>query len=464
MISLGKNHKTAKQIACLAGIWFAQFAACITAFAQDTESLVSGVRRSDSQQSTSADETADGNLDWLNDVKVGYDGGFLIGTAEALDLQASDYPFRLRINGWGQLRHAYKDSGGDNRDRNEFQLKRARLVFSGSAFTPDFNYFVQMDGRSSSGDNLRLLDYFLSYDVGHHKLGLDKGQFGLRTGRWKMPFHMARYLSGREFEFSDRSMSSTFFDVNRSLGWGMYGKTKRFRVPVNWEVAIFNGLVTGGAETGSSGNLDTNFAYSARTFWYPTGEWGKGQLADLDWHCDLATRVGVGFANSTINEEGSTEFSSVRVVDSGERLASLLPPGAEQYNVSLYAADFSAKYRGYSFSSEYYFRQIGGFQGAALPSLFDHGFWLQMGKFVVPGKLLLLGRWSRVVGDSGTLGQFDQSSDELAAGFAWYFRDQNAKLVFDATHLNGAPISSSALDIFPGDKDWLFRTQIQFAF
>jgi hypothetical protein len=58
----------------------------------------------------------------------------------------------------------------------------------------------------------------------------------------------------------------------------------------------------------------------------------------------------------------------------------------------------------------------------------------------------------------------DQSSDEIAGGVAWYFRDQNAKLVVDATWLDGAPINSSAMDISPGAIGWLVRTQIQFAF
>ena len=87
-----------------------------------------------------------------------------------------------------------------------------------------------------------------------------------------------------------------------------------------------------------------------------------------------------------------------------------------------------------------------------------------MGKFVVRRKLELLSRWSRVVGTSGTLGVEDQSSDEIAGGVAWYFCDQNAKLVVDATWLDGAPINSSALDISPGAIGWLVRTQIQFAF
>jgi hypothetical protein len=261
-------------------------------------------------------------------------------------------------------------------------------------------------------------------------------------------------------------VASTYFDVNRSLGWALFGYTQLFQRPFDWEAAIFNGLVTGGAETGSSGALDENFAYSCRIFWYPTGsEWGTGELADFDGHCHFTTRVGAGYASSQIDAAGSTEFDSIRVVDSGQRLSSLVGPlGVTQYNVDLFQLNFSSKYRGWSFTMEYYMRQINGFEGATVPILFDNGHWMQIGKFIVPTKVQLLARWSRVSGDSGTLGVTNQSSDERAGGVAWYFRDQHAKLVFDFTRLDGAPIRSAALDIEPGDIGWLYRTQIQFAF
>ncbi len=401
---------------------------------------------------------------WLSEVRAGYDNGFLITSSKELDLKSSESPFRLKINGWGQIRSATFDSDGVNPNQNQFQLQRARLVLSGSAFTEDFSYYLQFDGRSSSGDNVRLLDYQLDYDIGHHSLGFDPGTLEFAAGKFKMPYSLARELSGREFEFADRSVSSTFFDVNRSLGWGLRGRVNKSRVPVNWAVAIFNGLVTGGAETGSSGSLDDNFAYSARASWYPNGDWGRGQLADFDYHCSPATRVGAGWANSTIDRRGSTEFDALRVVDSGGRLSSVLPGSVDQYLVNLYSVDASLKYRGWSFTSEYYFRQINGVQGATIPSLFDHGFWLEMGKFVIPQKCQLMARWSRVVGDSGTLGISNQSSDEIAGGLAWYFRGENAKLVLDMTLLDGAPINSAALGISPGDSGTLYRTQIQFSF
>ena len=404
------------------------------------------------------------DLSWLSDVKVGYDAGFVIASRKELDLGVSRFPFRIQLNGWGQLRHTISDVDEPNRDLNQFQLQRGRLVFSGSAFTPDFFYLIQIDGRSTSEDDLRLLDFYLKYDFGHANWGLKPGTLGFRTGKYKMPFTLSRWCSGREFEFTDRSMSSTYFDVNRSLAWGLYGETKCLARPITWATAIFNGLVTGGAETGSSGTLDNNFAYSARLFGFPIGDWGRGQLADFQWHKRLAMRVGFGIAASEINKEGTTEFDTPRVVDSGAELASILPPAVDSYFVSLYSLDVSTKYRGWSTILEYYFRTVSDFKGASVPDLFDHGLWFQLGYFVVPRKLQLVTRWSRVEGNSGTLGGDDQSAEEVAGAFAWYFREQHAKLVVDLTHLDGAPINSSALNITPGDRGWLFRSQIQFSF
>lgn len=410
-------------------------------------------------------DNSEDRLGWFSNTRVGYDGGFIIANSRQQELNSRDLPFCLQINGWGQLRHTieFTDESG-REDVNQFALKRGRLIFQGSAYTPDFFYYIQLDGRSSSGDDVRLLDFYLSYDVGRHRWGLEKGVFGFRTGKYKMPFSLARYLSGRELEFADRSVASTFFDVNRSFAWGLYGSAGRQSLPVNWEVAIFNGLVTGGAETGSSGTLDNNFAYSARVFSYPVGDWGVGELADFEGHCRPAVRTGMGFANSTIQKFGSTEFNAIRVVNTGRRLSELLPTDVNEFTVNLVSVDASIKYRGWSATLEYYFRIISDFEGASIPDLYDHGFWLQAGKFIVPDHFQVLARWSRVVGNSGTLGQNDLSSNELAGGFSYYFREQHAKLVFDCSYLDSAPIDSSSLGILPGDTGWLCRTQIQFSF
>lgn len=401
---------------------------------------------------------------WLEHVDVGYDDGFVIASEPDVGLEVAEAPFLLRLNGLGQLRQTHFESRSSNPDLNQFQLIRGRLIFSGHAFTPDFRYFVQLDGRSSQGDEIRLLDYFMEFDLGQNWLDLERDVLIFKAGRYKVPFTFARFLSAREFQFTDRSVASMYFDLNRSLAWGLAGQTDRWTVPIEWETALFNGFVTGGAETGSSGALDNKFAYSARIFAFPCGDWGTGTLADFDWHESLATRVGGGYAGTMIDRQGAEEFEMLRVVDSGERLGKLLPADVDLYSVNTFCVDASCKYQGWSVTSEYYFRNVSGFKGQALPNLFDHGLWLEVGKFVLPRKLELLSRWSRVAGSSGTLGVANQSDDEIGGGLAWYFRDQNAKLVVDGTWLTGAPINSPALDITPGATGWLVRTQLQFAF
>ncbi|TWU56341.1 porin family protein [Rubripirellula reticaptiva] len=397
-------------------------------------------------------------------IGVGYDEGFIIASEGDSTVGEAQFPYRLKINGWGQLRDTTFHSNGSNRDLNQLQLKRARVVLSGNAFSTDLSYFVQFDGRSNVADSIRILDYYFSYDVGRHLWSASPGTFGIRAGLYKMPSSLARQLSGKELQFADRSMSSIYFDVNRSLAFGLYGTVQALSKPVRWELAVFNGLVSGGAETGSSGALDNNNAFSGRVESYPTGEWGPGQLADLSHHGNLATRVGAGFATTTIDRSGSTEFSSLRTVDAGLQLVSLLPASVNSYDVAQYSVDGSMKYRGLSLTMEYYFRNISGFRGGEVADLFDHGFWLQSGIFLVPRKLELLSRWSRITGNSGTLGSVNQSSDEISGGGVWYFRDQHAKITMDATYLNGAAINSSVLDISRGDIGWLLRTQLQFSF
>jgi hypothetical protein len=152
------------------------------------------------------------------------------------------------------------------------------------------------------------------------------------------------------------------------------------------------------------------------------------------------------------------------VVDSGESLASLLPAGVENYDVEYFTLDGHFKFRGWSLILDYYWRRISDFTADSVPNLSDHGYVLQTGYFVCPQRLEILARWSRIVGNSGTLGVRDQSSDEVAGGIAWYFRGNNAKLVFDVTHINGVPVFESRLEMIPGDAGWLYRTQFQLAF
>ena len=69
---------------------------------------------------------------YFDPIQVGYDGGFVIASRQAENFGADRYPFLMRVNGWGQLRHTVTDLRTPGRDLNQLQLKRGRLLFSGA--------------------------------------------------------------------------------------------------------------------------------------------------------------------------------------------------------------------------------------------------------------------------------------------------------------------------------------------
>lgn len=389
-----------------------------------------------------------------------YDGGFLL---KPVDPETT--PFSMKINSWLQLRHSYFDSDGPTPDENDFEFERTRLSFSGIALTPDLEYFFQIDFDDNQTQRGDLLDYYLSFDIGHNQLGLDAGALAIRAGRWKIPFNRARYTSGLNLQFADRSVSSVFFDIDRSVGVSLYGKTNGPCIPIDWEFALTNGIRTNGVRPNRAGDIDRNLGISGRVFSDVLGKWGSDYESDIAWHEELAIRLGAGFAFSREDiTDGPVEAAGQRVVDSGATLISLLPAGVSAYSVTLFALSADFRYQGWSLSTEYYFRNLSSFSGGSVPELTDHGFLVQSGYFVVPKKLELFTRWSRIVGDSGTLGVSDQSVDEVAGGVAWWIKGRNLKLLFDVTRLNGSPVSDSALGFRPTDDGLLYRTQLQFLF
>ena len=250
-------------------------------------------------------------------------------------------------------------------------------------------------------------------------------------------------------------MANVFFDLNRSIGVGLYGRLDHFGKPIHFETAVFNGFRTGSVSTNRSDameGLDRNFGWSLRGHTDLLGEFGNDGEPDLSWHVEPALRLLGALAFTRVDSEGPTEFSRERVVDSGAALPSVLPASVTAYDVWLYTVSAHLKYHGLSVIADYYWRYITQFSGAAVPNLLDDGFVLQTGYFVIPEKLEIIARWSRISGDSGTLGLSDESSDEVAGGFVWYIKGHNAKLTFDASTSTALPLAARGLDLLTGRR------------
>lgn len=408
---------------------------------------------------------------WDTRLLLGYDRGFVIAADRGPSNYADEAEFLMRVNSWLQLRHTLFDSDGPNPDQNTFSFERLRLSFGGHILSPDLKYFFQFDGNSDAATDVAFLDYFATFDLGRYFLGPESSSFGVKLGKWKVPFSRSREETGRMLQFTDRATANVFFDLNRSIGVGLSSKLEAgdslgpSAGPLEFETAIFNGFRTGSTSTNREAGLDRNFGWSLRVHGDLFDDFGDDGEPDLSWHCQPALRLGGGMAFTRVDEEGAAEFSRQRAVDSGATLSSLLTPlGVTAYDVWLYTLDTHFKYRGLSVIAEYYWRYITQFNAPGVPSLLDDGFVLQTGYFVIAERLELIARWSRITGDSGTLGLNDESSDEFGAGVVWYIKGHNIKLTFDASRFTGAPVSSSRLDLLPGDAGWLFRTQFQMAF
>ncbi len=216
--------------------------------------------------------------------------------------------------------------------------------------------------------------------------------------------------------------------------------------------------------------LDNNLGYVGHV-WFDLLErspdapdpWSDGE-PDLAWTEEPAMRMGFSWFYTQIEATAAGEFARPRTVDRGATVASLvLPLGVTQFSLAQQGIDVGYKFRGLSVWSEYFFRQIDDYRGAALSDLFDHGMYVQAGYFIVPKHLELAARYSVLWGNSGTLGASYAESSEIAAGFTYYIRGHYIKLVSDITLLDGAPINNPTPNIRAGEDGVLWRSQFQLA-
>ncbi len=373
--------------------------------------------------------------------------------------------FDLTINGWIQFRHhgfgrdvnSWTDNAGVTRtvrNRNAFDIERARLSFKGTGIDPRLSYFYQLDGDTDGRHGVDFFDYWWSWKF--------SDRFRLQFGKRKVTASRQWLLGARRTRFIDRPIANDFFRPDRTVG--LFGQGK-FGANGTYEVMIGNGYRTSNLPNSVT---DDQWTYAFTQYVDPFGDYG-GQLVDFDCNCDLLVRLGHSFVYSPITSEAlgspNAETDFIRLAD-GTRLSQVgaLSPGVtvSGANVYFYGVDLAAKWQGWSFNSEVFLRWLENFEAdGALPvdSLMQRGFYVEGGRFIIPQKLDFNVRYSQIRGLVG-------GGSEYAAGFNLYPLENNYKLKcsFDVTVLDGSPLNNPSSDILGGDDGTLFRTQIQVEF
>jgi len=403
-----------------------------------------------------APEKKDGGAS-MGDFVATYDKGFAIKPKDP-----EKTPFGLRINGRTQFRYTFftrEDRTYETRtgveeisNRNDFEIERARLEFRTFFLDPKLQAYVNLDMDTDDNHDVIAHDYWLTYAF--------HPAFELFGGKGMVPGSRDWLNGSTRTRFVDRSLATTFFRPDRTIGLWAKGQP----LP-GWyyHVLVGNGFSTSDLKPDQ---IDNNFAYSGTT-WWDLGDYGDG-YSDLESHETPASRLGTSFTfakqQGKVNGIPRGESNFLRLSD-GTRVTAkgALGPGVtiDREKGYLWALDGALKWRGFSINSEYFFRWLFDLEGDGpliTDDVFDHGFYVETGYFLIPHHLELNARTSQIFGDFG-----DRS--EYAAGVNWFIKGTHGlKLSLDGTYLDGSPADNSGTNYRLGARGVMVRTQLQAAF
>ncbi|HEX8441958.1 porin [Archangium sp.] len=355
---------------------------------------------------------------------------------KGLEINSADGRFRLVTRLRGQFLYQADDTFAGEGEReltHGFQIRRARVSFSGFMFGEHNNFkmelafsprdlgFTDLSGDpnppQTNRDNVAtlspLLDLYMEFD---HLRDLT-----LVVGQYKVPFNRQRVISSGDLMLVDRSIVNAEFNLDRDIGVDLRSKDL-FGLDL---LRYYVGVYTGGGHSSyalSAPGLMT----LARVEVLPLGKFEDYSEADLQRSKKPGLSLGVAFAHLN-NARGTRGILGRTHRDEG----------TTDYN--LFTADAMFKWRGFSAQSEFIVRRGTRSPGEAVDedggpipteaARNGYGWFLQAGYLLPTTELEVSGRYSIVrAADSDT-----SLSDENEAGLgvSYYFHKHAFKLQGD---------------------------------
>jgi hypothetical protein len=367
--------------------------------------------------------------------------GFDVAKTEYASLNISGYLVARYLN---QLPpdQSFVDHNGHTQTvdtRQDFQLHRVMLYFTGYLFNPKFNYNITMWTVNDTAQQaiVGALYYshakYLLFGIGWN------GIPGTRSMQGSHPYWPAY----------DRVMADEFFRPYFTQAFFAEGYLPH---RLNYKFSIGNNL----------SNLDITAVKLTRDLskgvslsWMPsTGEFGpRGAFGDYEEHESLATRFGVAYTNS--REDRFNSSASVTPDNTTLRLGDSLllfgtgslAPGVtvQKATYQLVSSDGGLKYKGLWLQAEGYYRILSDFVAdGPLPvsTIRDTGFYVQGAYMLLPRTLELYGSTSWVFTKFHP--QHVKSPHEFIGGLNWYPLDsRNYRLNLQVVNVYRSPVSST---------------------
>jgi hypothetical protein len=389
--------------------------------------------------------------------------GFLLVEHEKGEMYVRLFSYARYLNQKG-LDETYTDAFGNVKTvqiREDFQLNKFFLPFSGWFLTPKFRYYLYVwSSNPSQGDPAQVVgagnisyvfNRYVTFGAGITSLP------SVRSTEGQFPYWLG---------VDDRLIADEFFRGSYTTGVWVKGE---IATKFKYMAMLANNLSTLGVSAAQLDNTVDTHSYMLQ--WLPTtGEFGLyGTFGDYDYHEKLATRLAVHYTASTEDKQSqpgtnAIENSQIRLTDGSVIFTpDLFGPGitVERLKYRMSSVDGGLKYKGLSLEAEYYWRWLSDYEGVnvgGIANIDDKGFQLQASAMAIPKLLQVYG------GTSGIYGIYGDASEFRAGVNVYPMKERGFRVNAEWLHLNHAPVGYTAYPMPVGANGDVFHANLELNF
>ena len=327
-------------------------------------------------------------------------------------------------------------------------VRRARLKFSGFAYSPKLTYKLELGlsnrdiGKASSFTNEApkyILDAVVKWNF--------SGNFVLWFGQTKLPGNRERVISSGDLQQVDRSLLNSRFNIDRDMGFQL---RHHFNLTDKFIVKEMFSMSQGEGRNITTGNLGGH-QYTTRVELLPFGKFAsKGDYRGSDLKFEPAPKLALGFTYDFNNDavKNRSNQGSYMTTDTG----------FYSTNISTVFVDAMYKHKGFSVMAEYAYRDAeDAFAKNSDGTL--TGDEVQVGKalnlqtgYLLSETLEISGRYTNIDWDQNITGKGNETQYTL--GLSKYILGHKLKVQTDLSYLN----------LTGGTNELLYRLQVDIHF
>ena len=327
-------------------------------------------------------------------------------------------------------------------------VRRARLKFSGFAYSPKLTYKLELGlsnrdiGKASSFTNEApkyILDAVVKWNF--------SGNFVLWFGQTKLPGNRERVISSGDLQQVDRSLLNSRFNIDRDMGFQL---RHHFNLTDKFIVKEMFSMSQGEGRNITTGNLGGH-QYTTRVELLPFGKFAsKGDYRGSDLKFEPAPKLALGFTYDFNNDavKNRSNQGSYMTTDTG----------FYSTNISTVFVDAMYKHKGFSVMAEYAYRDAedafaknsdGTLTGDEVQV--GNALNLQTG-YLLSETLEVSGRYTNIDWDSDVTGK--GAENQYTIGLSKYIVGHKLKVQTDVSYL----------DLATNTNQFMYRLQVDIHF